>query len=368
MVFNGDGNGGGVWIDTLVHFPVDSNYQSTQWLRLTVYHNYFDHTWNLYTNGLPYGGSANPTNLGMVSSMAMAFTSINWSGTGTNGSAYFDKLSVSTSAPFTAPTIPASITVTGKTPTTVSLSWAASTDQNGPGVYAYQIEYYTGGAIYFSNYFYGTSGTLTGLSSGATYNFQVRAINLSLVWSELSSSVSATTPIPVNFAANPTNFTYNGSGQGPTVTPTPAGATYSVTGTATATGAGSYSFTLTGTGSYYGTNTIPWTISPATPSVSISPTTKAVLINSSASFTASGGPNGYVWAVSPSGPTGISGSGASQTVTFSSRGTYTISVYSPSGGNYNQSNTATAIVTAAPPTQPDTSNQTQLNIHLPFTP
>ena len=49
--------------------------------------------------------------------------------------------------------------------------------------------------------------------------------------------------------------------------------------------------------------------------------------------------NGYVWGGS------ASGSGATQTVTFANAGTYTVTVYSPAGGNFAQSNTASAAVT-----------------------
>ena len=58
-----------------------------------------------------------------------------------------------------------------------------------------------------------------------------------------------------------------------------------------------------------------------------------------ASFNASGGNNGYVWGGS------ASGSGATQNIVFNSPGTYTVTTYSPGGGNYTQSNTASASVT-----------------------
>jgi hypothetical protein len=67
------------------------------------------------------------------------------------------------------------------------------------------------------------------------------------------------------------------------------------------------------------------------------PTTATV--GSSVSYTASGGNNGYTWGGS------ASGSGASQNVTFSSAGTYTVTVYSPAGNGWNQSNTASVSVT-----------------------
>lgn len=86
------------------------------------------------------------------------------------------------------------------------------------------------------------------------------------------------------------------------------------------------------------------TVTPASQSVSIQAASSSVNSGGSVRFTASGGNTGYIWSVSPSGPTGISGTVASQTITFPSAGTYTVSVYAPASANYAQSNTARATV------------------------
>jgi len=79
--------------------------------------------------------------------------------------------------------------------------------------------------------------------------------------------------------------------------------------------------------------------------VSISPANPTVPVGGSVAFTAGGGQNGYVWGGS------ASGSGASQLVTFPNVGSYTVTVYSPAGGIYAQSNTAAATVTVTPASQ-----------------
>ncbi|WP_415907021.1 hypothetical protein [Oleiharenicola sp. Vm1] len=81
-------------------------------------------------------------------------------------------------------------------------------------------------------------------------------------------------------------------------------------------------------------------------SVSISPVSQTVTVGAAVTFTASGGQNGYVWG----GSSGASGSGSTKAVTFNSVGTVTVTVYSPAGGAYTASNTASATVTvvAAP--------------------
>jgi plastocyanin len=84
------------------------------------------------------------------------------------------------------------------------------------------------------------------------------------------------------------------------------------------------------------------TVNPNGQSVSISPLSSSVNVGDSVQFTASGGQNGYVWGGA------VSGSGASQTVAFGNAGNYTVTVYSPTGGNFTQSNVASASVTVNP--------------------
>jgi len=90
---------------------------------------------------------------------------------------------------------------------------------------------------------------------------------------------------------------------------------------------------------------VTWTVSAATQTVAIAPTGGTIFAGQQIAFTASGGSNGYVWGGA------ASGGGAAQTVTFPSVGTFTVSVYSPAGGIYAQSNTATATITVNPDSQ-----------------
>ncbi|MFT3866939.1 MAG: HYR domain-containing protein [Nibricoccus sp.] len=80
------------------------------------------------------------------------------------------------------------------------------------------------------------------------------------------------------------------------------------------------------------------------PMVAVTPTAVTTNLGESVTFTASGGITNYVWGGS------ASGTGATQSVTFNSAGTFSVSVHAQAGGNYAQSNTATAVVTVfAPP-------------------
>ncbi|HWA09517.1 MAG TPA: hypothetical protein VG838_08720 [Opitutaceae bacterium] len=84
------------------------------------------------------------------------------------------------------------------------------------------------------------------------------------------------------------------------------------------------------------------TVNPGSQVVSITPVNPSIQVGGSISFTASGGQNGYTWGGA------ASGSGGSQLVTFPNVGSYTVTVYSPAGGTFAQSNTAAASVTVTP--------------------
>jgi hypothetical protein len=77
--------------------------------------------------------------------------------------------------------------------------------------------------------------------------------------------------------------------------------------------------------------------------VSLSPLDPTVTAGSPITLTASGGANGYVWGGS------ASGAGANKTLTFNTPGSYAVTVYSPAGGVFAQSNTATAAITVSSP-------------------
>jgi plastocyanin len=108
---------------------------------------------------------------------------------------------------------------------------------------------------------------------------------------------------------------------------------------------GNAAFNPANPGTYY-----TLTVNPANPpTVTISPSSSSVEAGDSVAFAAANGLNGYAWSVNPAGPAGISGNGASQTITFPAAGSYAVSVYSPAGGNYAGSNTATALISVNTP-------------------
>lgn len=86
-----------------------------------------------------------------------------------------------------APSTPTGLTSTGKTSSSVSLSWNASTDN--VGVTAYDV--YSGAARVLS--VSGTSATVSGLSPSTAYTFSVRARDAAGNVSGSSGSVSVTT-------------------------------------------------------------------------------------------------------------------------------------------------------------------------------
>ncbi|MET7655858.1 MULTISPECIES: carbohydrate binding domain-containing protein [unclassified Streptomyces] len=86
-----------------------------------------------------------------------------------------------------APTAPGGLTSTGKTSSSVSLSWNAATDN--VGVTAYDV--YSGSARVLT--VSGTSATVSGLSASTGYTFTVRARDAAGNTSAASNSVSVTT-------------------------------------------------------------------------------------------------------------------------------------------------------------------------------
>ncbi|GIO15702.1 hypothetical protein J19TS2_52570 [Cohnella xylanilytica] len=88
-----------------------------------------------------------------------------------------------------APTAPANLTVAGKTDTSVSLSWTASTDN--VGVAGYDV--YRDGVLAASASGTSTSAEATGLSPNTAYQFVVKAKDAAGNASPASNAVSATT-------------------------------------------------------------------------------------------------------------------------------------------------------------------------------
>ncbi|MEV7521117.1 carbohydrate binding domain-containing protein [Streptomyces sp. NPDC091371] len=91
------------------------------------------------------------------------------------------------SADTQAPTVPTGLAATGKTSTSASLAWAASTDD--VGVTGYDV--YAGATQVATST--GTSATVTGLTPATAYTFTVRARDLAGNASASSAGVSVTT-------------------------------------------------------------------------------------------------------------------------------------------------------------------------------
>ncbi len=85
-----------------------------------------------------------------------------------------------------APSTPVNLISTGKTASSVSLSWSASTDN--VGVTGYVIQY-AGGTLNAP----GTSATVSGLSANTAYTFTVKAVDAAGNQSGASSAVTVTT-------------------------------------------------------------------------------------------------------------------------------------------------------------------------------
>ncbi|MEV8093809.1 carbohydrate binding domain-containing protein [Kitasatospora sp. NPDC085879] len=86
-----------------------------------------------------------------------------------------------------APTAPSGLASTGKTSSTVSLSWNAATDN--VGVTGYDV--YSGSAVVASTT--GTSATVTGLAASTAYTFTVKARDAAGNTSAASNSLAVTT-------------------------------------------------------------------------------------------------------------------------------------------------------------------------------
>lgn len=102
-----------------------------------------------------------------------------------------------------APTTPTNLAVTGKSESTVSLSWTASTDN--VAVTGYEI--YVDGVL--KTTVTGTTATITGLLASTTYNFYVKAKDAANNISAQSNTVQATTDVSSDTQAPsiPTNLT-----------------------------------------------------------------------------------------------------------------------------------------------------------------
>jgi chitodextrinase len=194
--------------------------------------------YNIYRNGAKVGTSASAsyTDTGLTVATTYNYSVSAYDPTG-NTSALSTPITASTSTDTTAPTVPTGLTKTGATTTTISLSWAASTDPDSP-VAGYDV--YRGGVKVGTSTT--TSYTDMGLSVHTTYSYSVAAYDSVPNTSAQSTALSATTnscSITVNTNTYDTSsdgfIKYTNSGTGPETNPTvtftiPSGVTLDKTG------------------------------------------------------------------------------------------------------------------------------------------
>jgi chitodextrinase len=116
----------------------------------------------------------------------------------------------------TAPTVPQNPVATPTSPTTVNLTWSASTDAGGTGVASYRVRR-DGANVAGAGAVAGTSYIDAGLTQNTAYSYTVSAVDVAGNRSAESTAAPATTPVapadlsaptmPGNFAATATSST-----------------------------------------------------------------------------------------------------------------------------------------------------------------
>lgn len=179
---------------TVVSTGVTQNSVSLAWsgatdnVGVTGYTVHYGPTGGSVTTVNVSGTSTTITGLSPNTSYAFRVTARDAAG---NVSPMSNTVTVTTSAPDTEPpTAPTGLTVTGKTSTSVSLSWTASTDN--VGVTGYEV-YVNSASAPSATTTGATSVTVTGLAANTLYNFTVKARDAAGNRSEASSLVSVTT-------------------------------------------------------------------------------------------------------------------------------------------------------------------------------
>lgn len=105
----------------------------------------------------------------------------------------------------TPPSVPTSLEVTDRTTSSITIAWDASTDAGGIACYEIQMKQGSSGTYSIVGSTGGdeTGFTKTGLSTSATYYFQVRAKDESTNVSDWSAEISATTRSSGGSSSNP---------------------------------------------------------------------------------------------------------------------------------------------------------------------
>lgn len=206
MAYNGDGNGGGTWMDTGARFAINGAGQAIAWQRLTVQHDYIAHTWNLILNSTRVA-----TNTRMLFNSATSFTDLTLYGH-TSQDAYLDSLTVSATNPFPPSGPPPISAFTAVTDTSGTFNWAAPSSTVPIVNYDLQMNGASLGTVSTN------SKVITGLRPSTSYTLSVRANNsagFSSTWASatlttLADRTAPTVPTGLQVSAlSYTSFTLN---------------------------------------------------------------------------------------------------------------------------------------------------------------
>ena len=143
------------------------------------------------------------------------------------------------------------VTAASATPTSFNVSWSAPRN-TGPAITAYNLQYRKSSEVSWTSATYAgtaTNTTLTGLTSGTTYDVQVLAKNAEGdgPWSNSGSATTATNAVPAFTSAATFSVVENSTAVG-TVVATDADSADNVTGYTITAGADSSKFAITNAG------------------------------------------------------------------------------------------------------------------------
>jgi titin len=158
-------------------------------------------SWTTLSDGVSIATSATISGLTRGVSYQVQVSALNAEGQGSQGSL--------SAIPAVVPGVPTGLVVTGKSQTSVSLSWVAPVDNGGRTVGDYLVETSIDGNVWniFSDQFSALpDATVSGLTRGTTYQFRVSALNAE----GAGSPSSAVSTIPASVPSVPGNFRVTG--------------------------------------------------------------------------------------------------------------------------------------------------------------
>jgi chitodextrinase len=166
--------------------------------------------YNVYRGGVLVGTSAvtSYTNTGLAAKMTYSYTVAAYdAASNVSGQSAAVQATTLASTDITPPTVPANLSVTAKTASSVSLSWTPSTDN--VAVAGYNV--YRGGVLAGTSTV--TSFTNTGLAPSTTYTFTLAAFDAAGNVSAQSAAAQATTPAALDTTppSVPTNLSVTGT-------------------------------------------------------------------------------------------------------------------------------------------------------------